>query len=150
MLCEHPTCTLEANTICKYHCYLSVCQKHRTEHETELLNEFEKQLDNLSNPISTLLNQSQYKLKKSEESRQYELNRINSLFDKYISSIDQRLKFSKTTNELIINKREQLIKYKNGDNQLTKDDYQQIKNLSDQIQNNLQQQYQLNNQICNQ
>jgi hypothetical protein len=147
MFCEHPTCKFEANTICKCHCYLSVCQQHRNEHEKNLLNEFEKQLDDLSNPLSILLNQSQYNLKQSEESHQNELNRINSLFDHYLSSIDQCLKFSKTTNESILNKREQLIKYKNGDTQLTKDDYQQIQNLSNQIQKNLQQQYQLNNQI---
>jgi len=147
MLCEHPTCTLEANTICKYHCYLSVCEQHRFEHEKKLLNEFEKELDDFSNPISILLNQSRSNLKQSEEARQEELNRINSLFDHHLSSIDQRLKFSKTTNELILNKREQLIKYKNGDNQLTKEDYQRIENLLNQIEKNLQEQYQLNNQI---
>ncbi len=150
MFCEHPTCTLEANTICKYHCYLSVCQQHRIEHEKKLLNEFEKQLDDLSNPVSTLLEESRNNLKQSEESRQRELDQINSLFDRHSSSIDQRLKLSKTTNELILNKREQLIKYQNGDNQLTKEDYQQIQNLSNQIQNNLQKQYQLNNQIRDQ
>jgi len=58
MFCEHPTCSLEAKTTCKYHCQLSVCQQHRLEHETTLLNDFEGQLDELSNPISTLLSKS--------------------------------------------------------------------------------------------
>ncbi|CAF2314870.1 unnamed protein product [Rotaria sp. Silwood2] len=147
MSCEHPTCTLEANTICKSHCQLSVCQQHRIEHEKSLLNEIEKQLDDLSNPIITLLNQSQCDLKQSEESRQHELNCINSLFDCHLFSIDQRLKLSKKTNELISIEREQLIKYKNGDNQLKKENYQQIQNLSNEIQNNLQKQYELNHQI---
>ncbi len=150
MLCEHPTCRLEANTICKCHCYLSVCQQHRNEHEKKLLNEIEEQLDVLSNPLMNLLNQSRYDLKQSEESRQNELNRINSLFNRHLFSIDQRLKLSKTMNEIILNKRQQLIKYKNGDNQLTKEDYQEIENFSNEIQKNLQQQYQLNNQIRDQ
>jgi tRNA U34 5-carboxymethylaminomethyl modifying enzyme MnmG/GidA len=148
MYCEHPTCSLEASTICKYHCHLSVCEQHRIEHEKKLLIEFENQLDDLSNPISSLLNQSRYDLKQSEESRQCQLNRINSLFDRQSSSIDQRLKFSNKTNELISTKRQQLIKYKNGDNQLTKEDYQQIETLSNQVQTNLQEQRQLTTQIC--
>ena len=147
MHCEHPTCSLAANTSCKYHCHLSVCEQHRIEHEKNLLIEFEKELDDLSNPISTLLEQSRSDFKQSEESRQCELNRINSLFDRHLSSIDQRLKLSKTTNELILNKRQQIIKYKNGDNQLMKEDYQQIENLSNQIHTNLLEQYKLNNQI---
>jgi len=104
MLCEHPACRLEANTICKCHCYLSLCQQHRNEHETKLLNEIENQLDDLSNPLTILLNQSRYDLKRSEESRQGELNRINSLFNCHLSSIDQSLKFSKTINEILSNK----------------------------------------------
>jgi hypothetical protein len=147
MFCEHPTCTLEANTICKYHCHLSVCQQHRIEHEKKLLNEFEKHLDDLSKPISILLNQTRLNLKESEESRQRELDQINSLFDSHLIFIEQNSKLSKTTNELISHKREQLINYQTGDNQLTKEDYQQIQNLSKKIQNNFQQQCQLNNQI---
>ncbi|CAF0727191.1 unnamed protein product [Rotaria sp. Silwood1] len=149
MSCEHPTCSSEANTICKSHCHLPVCQQHRSEHEKSLLNELEKHLDELSNPITTLLNQSQCDLKQSEESRQQELNRINTLFDCHLFSIDQRLKLSKKTSELISIKREQLIKYKNGDNQLTKEDYQLIENLSNEIQDNLHKQYELNHQIRN-
>jgi hypothetical protein len=149
MLCEHPACSLKAITICKHHCYLSLCHQHRLEHETNLLNEFEKQLDNLTQPVCNLLDQSRSELKQSEESRQRELDRINSLFDHHLSSVDQRSKFSKVTNELIPNKREQLIKYKNGDNQLTKEDYEQLKNLSNKVQTNLCEQYELNNQIRN-
>ncbi|CAF0880397.1 unnamed protein product [Rotaria sordida] len=149
MSCEHPTCSLEANTICKSHCHLYLCQQHRNEHEKSLLNELEKQLDDFSKPITILLNQSQCDLKQSEESRQHELNHINSLFDCHLFSIDQHLKLSKKTNELISTKREQLIKYKNGDNQLTKEDYQQIQNLSNEIQKNLNTQYQLNHEIRN-
>jgi hypothetical protein len=147
MVCEHPTCTSEGITICQYHCHLSVCQQHRIEHEKNLLNEFEKQLDDLSKPISTLLNQSHSELKESEESRQRELENINSLYNPHLIFIEQNSKLSKTTNEIISQKREQLINYQTGDNQLTKEDYQQIQNLSKQIQHNLQQQCQLNNQI---
>ncbi|CAM2704029.1 unnamed protein product [Rotaria socialis] len=149
MFCEHPTCSLEANTTCIFHCHLTVCQQHRFEHEKRLLNKIEQQLDELSSPISTLLQQSQCDLRKSEESRQQELNLINSLFDSRLLSIDERLKLAKTTNELIAIKREQLIQCKCGATQLTKEDYQQIKNLSSQIQNNLHEQDELTNQIRN-
>ena len=64
MLCEHPACSLEANTTCKSHCQLSVCQQHRREHETNLLTDFKIQLDDLSHPISTLLSKSRYDLEK--------------------------------------------------------------------------------------
>jgi len=150
MFCEHPTCSLEAKTTCKYHCQLSVCQQHRLEHETTLLNDFEEQLDELSNPISTLLSKSRRDLNQSEESRQRDLNHINSLFDHHLSSIDQRLKLSKKSNELILTKREQLIQYKTGDNQLTKEDYQQIETMSNQIGNSLHDQHELNNHLYNQ
>ena len=149
MFCEHPTCSLEANTMCKYHCHLSVCEQHRLEHENNLLITFEKELNDLSNPVLTLLDQFRNDLKQSEESHQRELNRAKSLFDGHLSSVDQRLKLTKKANEIILINREQLSKYKTGENQLTKEDYQQIENFSNQIQKNLHEQYQLNNQIRN-
>ena len=87
--------------------------------------------------------------KKSEESRQHDLNRLNSLFDHHLSSTDQRLKLSKKATELITTKREQLIQYKTGDTQLTKEDYHQIETMSNEIEKNLHEQYQLNNQNNN-
>lgn len=147
MSCEHLTCQSKTKTICKCHCSLTVCEQHRIEHEKILLNEFEKQLDDLLNPLSTFLNQSRCNLTKSEESYHSELNHINSLFDHHLSSINQRLKFSKTAHEFISNKRKQIVNYKNGDYQLTKDDYQQVENFSNDIELNLQEQYQLNDHI---
>lgn len=149
MSCEHPVCSIEANTICKSHCQLSVCQQHRLEHEKDLLKNFEKQSDNLANIISILIDQSRSLMQQSEQSRLAEINRINSLFDCHISLIDERLHLSKKSNELIITKREELNKYKNGDKQLTKEDFQQLEDLSSQIQKNLLKQYELNNQINN-
>ena len=144
-----PTCSLEANTICKYHCHLSICEKHRLEHENNLLITFEKQLDDLSNPVSTLLNQLRNDLKQSEEFHQRDLNQAKSLFDGHLSSVDERLKLTKKANELILIKREQLLKYKTGENQLTKEDYRQIENFSNQIQKSLHEQYQLNDEVRN-
>ncbi|CAF1013369.1 unnamed protein product [Adineta steineri] len=150
MFCEHPICSLETNSVCTYHCHLPICQKHRYEHEKNLLNEIEKQLVDLSDPISVLLSQTRNDFKESEESRQRELTRINSLFDCRISSTDRRLKLARTTNELIIVKREQILQYKTGDNQLTQNDYHQIETISNEIRKNLLQLYQLNNEINNQ
>lgn len=147
MFCEHPTCSLETNTRCKSHCDLFLCQKHRVEHENDLLYEVEKQLGSLSKPLSILYNKSESDLKKSEESHQQELNRINCLFDSYSSSINQRLNLINTINKSIKNERDKILLCKSGDRQLTKEDYQQIKNLLDQIETNLHEQTQMNDQI---
>lgn len=147
MFCEHPICSLEATTICKYHCHLSVCEQHRIEHEKKLLTDFEVELNHLSQPIGTLLNQTRSNLKDLDQSRQDDLDRITSSYDSHILAIDQRLKFLKTTTAFIASKREQLINYQNGDQQLTRTDYQQIHNLIQQTQQNLHQQYQFNQQI---
>lgn len=150
MSCEHPTCSVAAMTICQHHCHLQLCQLHRLEHEKNLLNEFEKQLDQLTRPISHLLHQSRIDLRNSEESRQRELNRINALFDQHLASITQRLQLSKIAQTLIESKREQLLKCQNGDHQLTKEDYQHLQHLSNNMQDNLQDQYQLTNDLRNQ
>lgn len=147
MFCEHPICSSEANTICKYHCHLSVCEQHRIEHEKKLLNDFETELNHLSQPIGTLFNQTRSNLKDLEQTHQHDLDRITSSYDSHVLAIDQRLKFLKTTTAFIASKREQLINYQNGDQQLTREDYQQIQNLIKQTQQNLQQQYQFNHQL---
>ena len=123
--------------MCKLHCHLFVCQRHREQHETNLLNEFGKQLISLTNPVSTLLLQARFDLQQLEESRQRELDRVNALCDHHVSSINQRSQFSKWAKDVIPTKREQLLKTKDGDQQLTRGDYQQIKNLIGQIQEHL-------------
>lgn len=147
MFCEHPTCSLESNTICKYHCHLSVCEQHRIEHEEKLLHDFEHELNHLTNPISTLLNQTRSKFKDLEQSRQQDLDRINSIYDSHLSVIDQRIKFAQTTNAYISKKRDQLINFENGDHRLTRNDYQVMQHLTEQMQNHLREQYQFNHHI---
>lgn len=147
MFCEHPTCSLESNTICKYHCHLSVCEQHRIEHEKKLLHDFEHELNHLNHPITNLLNQTRSKFKDLEQTRQQDLDRINSIYDSHLSIIDQRMKFIQTTNTFISNKREQLINFQNGDYRLTRNDYQVIEHLTEQMQKNLREQYQFNHHI---
>ncbi|UJR25602.1 hypothetical protein I4U23_006946 [Adineta vaga] len=137
MSCEHPACSSKADVTCLSHCHLSICHKHRLEHENHLYDEIQKQLDDLSNPLSTLISQIQQDLRQSEELHQRELNRINSHFDLQQSSIDQRLKLTKQTNELLSKKREQLNQHKTGDKQLTKEDYLQLEWMLNQINKNL-------------
>ena len=147
MFCEHPTCSLEANTICKYHCHLSVCEQHRIEHEKKLLNDFENEFNHLTNPIANLFNQTRLKFKTFEQSRQEDLDRLNSIYDSHLLVIDQRLKFAQQTKTFVSTKREQLINVQNGDHRLTREDYQSMEQLIEQTQENLQEQYRSNHQI---
>ncbi|CAF1138048.1 unnamed protein product [Adineta ricciae] len=126
MSCEHPACSSEAHLICSSHCHLSVCEKHRFEHESDLRSEIEKRLKEITDPISTILLQTRRELEQSEEAWQHESKQVNSLFDLQQISIDQRLKLIEQTRELLTRKREHLNKHKAGEIQLTKEDYQEL------------------------
>ncbi|CAF0916779.1 unnamed protein product [Adineta ricciae] len=133
MSCEHPACSSEAHLICSSHCHLSVCEKHRFEHESDLRSEIEKRLKEINDPISTILLQTRRELEQSEEAWQRESKQANSLFDLQQSSIDQRLKLIEQTRELLTRKREHLNQHKAGEIQLTKEDYQELEVALNQI-----------------
>lgn len=149
MFCEHPTCSSIAECICQSHCHLSVCEPHRLQHETNLLNEFEKQLDEYSRSLTSLLEQVRSKYKQTKERQQSELNSIHNLFNRSSYVLDQHFQFSKLTQEILKTKRQDLIQYRNGDKQLTKINYEEIEHLSNDMQIHLEGQYKLNKEILN-
>mgnify|MGYP001054531094 FL=1 len=147
MICAHPTCLSKAESICKSHCHLSVCEQHRLEHESNLLKEFEKQLNEYSCSLTSVLDQVRSKFKQTQERQQTEMNSMNFSFSQCLLTLDQHLKFSKSTQDILETKRRDLIQYRNGDRQLTKMNYQELENLPKDIQSYVQEQYQLNKRI---
>lgn len=143
MLCEHPGCTSEASQICDRHCHLSLCRQHCLEHETHFLKQFKDQIDQLRQPVSHLLNRTRDELEASEECRRSELKRINEIFDQYLSMINRRSQLSKKAQDFIPKKRAEIIKYKSGDEQLTREKHEELENFYKHLQENLQDQYAL-------
>jgi hypothetical protein len=147
MLCEHPTCRAPVATICQHHCHLSLCHEHRREHETNLLDEFEQQLQSLITPIAQLLHRSRAQLRRSEEARQKELNRLTSLFEEQISSAYRRLKQGNATHDTVISKRQCIARIRVGDHSLHRDEFDEVHSLAHRMQTHLHEQQQVNHYL---
>lgn len=146
-LCSHPNCNVEATSLCRNHCCLSICENHRVQHESLFLADFENQLNQLETPIQRSIIQTKTLLEQLDRSFQQDLRRLKSTFDEQFRLVDCRIDFLQQRKDLFEKSREYAKRCQQTGQQPTKEDFSKLNDLLEKIQHDLQRQKEISRLI---
>jgi DNA anti-recombination protein RmuC len=133
MSCQHPNCSHLIHSICTNHCRWSLCLEHINEHRESLVNEFEQVLEDLIKPTNELSKSIEQTKQSINKDQQNELDHLKQSHENQIKKLEQQLidinQFQNEYNQIS----EHSIKIKTNENLLTQNDFQQIDNLLQKI-----------------
>jgi len=133
MTCQHPNCFHSIHSICTNHCHWSLCQEHLNEHKNSLLIEFEEVIEDLIKPTNALSKSIEQIKTNFNEDHQKELDSLKQSHQKQINQIEQKFieinQFQNQFNQIS----EHLIKIQTNQTILIQNDFQQIDNLLQEI-----------------
>ncbi|CAF3560846.1 unnamed protein product [Rotaria sordida] len=136
MTCQHPGCSFDIFSSCIHHCMQNVCLVHLIEHGDIFLRDFTDLLDHLDKSTCILMKEANLAKTQIIQRRQYEIDRINHLYDENQQEIRKRLTFAEAANALIIDKQHKLIKSKQENEcHIGQHDFEQIKSYIIHIKN---------------
>ncbi|CAF4137068.1 unnamed protein product [Rotaria sp. Silwood2] len=112
----------------------NVCLIHLIEHGDALLSDFTDLLDHLDKSTCVLMKEANFSKTQIIQRRQYEIERINRMYDKDQREIRKRLAFAEAANALLKDKQHKLIKSKQENEcHIGQHDFEQIKSYAIQI-----------------
>jgi len=133
MSCQHPYCSHLIHSTCTNHCRWSLCLEHINEHRESLVNEFEQVLEDLIKPTNELSKSIEQIKQTINKDQQNELDHLKQSHENQIKKLEQQLidinQFQNEYNQIS----EHSIKIKTNENLLTQNDFQQIDNLLQKI-----------------
>jgi len=138
MTCQHPGCSFHIFSSCTNHCTKNVCLEHLIEHGDIFLQDFTNLLDRLDKSTCVLMKEVNNGMTQIIQRREYEIERINHIYDEEQQEIRKQLTFAETANNLLKDKQDQLIKSKQQNQCLiAQHDIEQIKSYTIQIKKSL-------------
>ncbi|CAF3067752.1 unnamed protein product [Rotaria socialis] len=136
MTCQHPGCSFGIFSSCINHCMQNVCLEHLIEHGDIFISDFTGLLNRLDKSTCIVMKETNIAAKQIVQRREYEIERINRMYDEEQKGIRKRLAFAETANTFLKDKQDKLIicKQKN-ECHLSQHDIEQLKLYATVIRN---------------